>query len=281
MIDVQQVLVGLDSSAMSEEALSRAVCVARKRSAQLIVVHVIEAPFVSPPYLDIIDERVIRQEVTEVIERVIAKADIEYMLFLEYGEPADAIRLQAKKTQADLIVLGSHGKEDIDDDHVGSTTLRLVQHCHLPVIIVKRPMQCPYEKMIAPTDLSAYSKECVLFAKALYPGLTSTYLYAAGTISDLQARTYHIDPSQRDQLRQEMATQAKARLASFVAEVGGGEMTVIDYKASVNEDLLGYIVEEDADLLVLGSHGVESVLFSSTALYLLQHSPIDVLVYVP
>jgi nucleotide-binding universal stress UspA family protein len=280
MIDVQQVLVGLDRSPMSEEVLRRAVEVARDKTAQLIIVHVIEPPFVSSPYLDVIDEQFIKDEFTHVIDRVIAKSDVEYMLFLGYGEPADAIQEQARKTQTDLVVLGAHGKADIEDDHVGSTAMKLVQRCHLPIIIVKRALEHSYEKMIAPTDLSARSQESILFAHALYPERASKYLYAADTISDLQAKTYHIEPAQRDRLREEMAEQAKARFTAFVSEVGGGAMVLIDYKASVNEDLLGYIVDDDADLLVLGSHGVESVLFSSTSLYLLQHAPMDVLVYV-
>ena len=61
-------------------------------------------------------------------------------------------------------------------------------------------------------------------------------------------------------------------------------MELIDYTASVNEDLLDYIKKDDADLLVLGSKGVgnlNSFVFGSTASYLVQRSPIDVLVYVP
>lgn len=281
MVNVQQVLVAFDRSAMSEEALRRAVCVAQKKKAQLIVVHVIEPPFIASPYLGSIDEKAIRDDITLVVERVIGDAQVEHMLFLEYGEPADAIRLQVKKTQADLIVVGSHGKEDLQSDHLGTTTLKLIQRCRLPVIIVKRAMDHPYQKMIAPTNLSEHSKECVLFARHLYSGLLPKYLYAAGTISDLQALTYHIGPEQRDDLRKKMALKAKHELELFVDEVGGGEMALIDYKASVNEDLLTYILDDDAELLVLGSNGVESLLFSSTASYLLQRSPIDVLVYVP
>ena len=61
-------------------------------------------------------------------------------------------------------------------------------------------------------------------------------------------------------------------------------MVLVEYKASINEDLLAYVVKDKADLLVLGSKGVgnlNSFLFGSTTSYLVQNSPTDVLVYVP
>jgi len=54
----------------------------------------------------------------------------------------------------------------------------------------------------------------------------------------------------------------------FEKEVGEGEMALIRYRASINEDLFHYITKEKADLLVLGSKGVNnlnSFVFGSTA----------------
>ncbi len=73
-------------------------------------------------------------------------------------------------------------------------------------------------------------------------------------------------------------------MKKFLKEVAGGEIALIGYRASINEDLLEYIIKEKSDLLVLGSKGVDnlnSFVFGSTASYLVQSSPVDVLVYVP
>jgi len=70
----------------------------------------------------------------------------------------------------------------------------------------------------------------------------------------------------------------------FIKEIGDGKIALIGSIASINEDLLAYITKDEADLLVLGSKGVNnlnSFVFGSTASYLMQNSPIDVLVYVP
>lgn len=110
------------------------------------------------------------------------------------------------------------------------------------------------------------------------------YLYAFVTVDELQALRYRISIEQKDQFKEELLSDAKTALEIFIKEVGDGEMALIGYRASINEDLLEYIIKDKSDLLVLGSKGVDnlnSFVFGSTASYLVQSSPIDVLVYVP
>jgi len=283
MKQVKQILVAIDRSAMAEEALKRAISVAKKKEAQLIVLHVIEPPFIKSLFYSV-DENEIKKKITDQIDRLNEEAKIHYVLFIEFGSAAKVITLKAKKVQADLLIVGVHGQNDIDSEHFGSTTLKLVQRTHIPVLIVKNGVKTIYQKMIAPTDMAVCSKKSILFAKALFTKPSNTYLYAAETISELQAMTYNISEEERQRLQKEMKIDATNALEAFVKEVGGGETALIDFTASVNEDLLTYILQDNADLLVLGSKGVDnlnSFVFGSTASYLMQRSPTDVLVYVP
>lgn len=281
---VQQILVAIDMSAMATESLKRAIAIASDQNAQLIVIHVIEPLFMESPLAKSADEEAIRQTLVKLIDRFNAEANVEYMLFIESGKAAETIMLTVKKTQVDLIVVGSHGKDDVDSDHFGSTTLKLVQRTRLPVLIIKNRVNTAYRHMLAPTNLSAHSKESILFANSLFAETTRKYLYAYETISKAQAMSYHFSDEEAEMFRAQKRSIATMALETFVNEVGPGEMTLIDYSASVNEDLLDYIVNDNADLLVLGSKGVEnlnSFVFGSTASYLVQRSPVDVLVYVP
>lgn len=284
MQEVQQVLVAYDRSDMSQEALKRAISVARKKEAQLIVLHVIEPLFVESPYAKSADEDAIRADIVRQIDLLNAEAQVEYMFFIESGKAADLITLTAQKTQADLLVVGSNGKDDVGSEYFGSTTLKVIQHTHIPVLVVKNRIENIYQHMIAPTNLSGYSKESILFANTLFTRPTRKYLYAFETVDKLQAMTYHFSAEEAEGLRQIKTSNAKIALEKFVALVGDGEMERINYTASINEDLLAYIKNDNADLLVLGSKGVGSLnsfVFGSTASYLVRHSPIDVLVYVP
>jgi len=284
MKHVQQILVAVDSSVMAEESLKRAISIAKEKAAQLMVMHVIEPPFTESPLFKSIDPEKVRAEIAEQIDRLNAQANVDYLLFVESAKAADAIILKARKTRADLLVIGSHGKDDIESRHFGSTSLKLVQRTHIPVLIVKQRRDGLYSSIIAPTNLSDYSKESILFARSIFSKASCRYLYAFESISKPQARTYYINDDQLEAWRLKMASKAVTEMEEFVRKTGDGEKAMIEFSASLNEDLLDYIEQERADLLVLGSKGVDnlnSFVFGSTASYLLRRSPIDVLVYVP
>ncbi len=284
MKQINQILVAIDRSAMAAEALKRAISIAKEKDAQLIVMHVIEPFFIESPFLQAIDEEEIKKQVTEQIDQLNSEADLKYILFVESGSAASSITLKAQKTKADLLVIGTHGKDDINSNYFGSTTLKIIQKTHIPVLIVKNEAKSTYKKILAPTNLSDYSKESILFANTLFNTSSMKYLYAFVTVDELQALRYRISIEQKDKFKKELLLDAETALAKFVKEVGNGEMALIGYRASINEDLLAYITKDQSDLLVLGSKGVDnlnSFVFGSTASYLVQSSPTDVLVYVP
>lgn len=284
MKKVNRILVAIDRSAMAEEALKRAISIAKEKEAQLVVMHVIESYFIESPFGEPEDENEIKKEIKERVEKFTTEEDIEYVLFIESGSAAPAIALKVKNISADLLIIGTHGKDDISSNYFGSTTLRLIQKTRIPVLVVKNEAEHAYKKMLAPTNLSDYSKESILFARALFDTPSLKYLNAYVTTDEFQALTYRISVDQLGQFKKELLTDAHIALEKFVKDVVKGEMALVEYNASINEDLLANIVKDEADLLVLGSKGVgnlNSFLFGSTASYLVQNSPIDVLVHVP
>ncbi len=284
MNKVNRILVAIDRSAMAEEALKRAIYIAKEKEAQLVVIHVIESSFIESPFVRPIDENKIKEEVKRQVEKLTSEEDIEYILFVESGSAAASIILASQKTKADLLVIGTHGKDDLESNYFGSTTLKVVQKTHIPVVIVKNEAKYNYKNLLAPTDLSEYSKESIQFSRTLFKDTSLKYLHAYVTLDEFQALTYRISIDQQGQFKKELLFDAKTALEKFVKETADGEMVLISYEASINEDLLEYITRDQADLLVLGSKGVgnlNSFVFGSTASYLLQRSPIDVLAYVP
>ena len=284
MKNVNRILVAIDRSDMAEEALNRAIFIAKEKSAQLIVMHVIEPYFIESPFVRAIDENKIKKEVVEQIDQLNNEADLKYILLVESVSTSSSITLKAQKTKADLIIIGTHGKNDIKSNYFGSTTLKVIQNTHIPVLIVKNEAKNPYKKILAPTNLSDYSKKSIVFANTLFKKTSRKYLYAFETVDELQALRYHISIEQQDKFKKELLSDATTALKLFIKEIGDGEIVLIDSVASINEDLLAYITKEKSDLLVLGSKGLNnlnSFVFGSTASYLMQNSPIDMLVYVP
>lgn len=284
MKEVKTILVAIDYSAMAQEALKRAISIAKDKDAQLIVIHVIEPPFVESPFLKLVDKDEIKQELENNIDELNAEANVKYILFVESGLTVDTIVRKIETTKTNLLVIGTHGKDEVSSNYFGTTALKLVQKTHIPVLIVKNEVNNNYKKMLAPTNLTDYSKESILFANALFSKSAIKYLYAFESVDEVQALRYHISTEQMNEFKMELLFDAKTALEKFVKEVGGGEKGLIHFEASINEDILEYLIKDKADLLVLGSKGVNnlnSFLFGSTASYLIQRSPLDVLAYVP
>jgi nucleotide-binding universal stress UspA family protein len=53
------------------------------------------------------------------------------------GQAADGIAAAAAAGQFDLLVMGSHGHSPIGALMLGSTTARVLAHCHTPLLIVR------------------------------------------------------------------------------------------------------------------------------------------------
>jgi nucleotide-binding universal stress UspA family protein len=60
---------------------------------------------------------------------------IPYRLVMETGKPVDTIPRVAKRENADLILVGAHGRHKIRDYLLGSTASHLIRKSELPVLI--------------------------------------------------------------------------------------------------------------------------------------------------
>ena len=284
MKKVNRILVAIDRSAMAEEALKRAIVIVKEKGAQLFVMHVIESSFIASPFVPSIDENEIEKEIKNRVKKLTSEEDVEYVLFVESGSAASSVTLKVKNLNIDLLIIGTHGKDDISSNYFGSTVLKLIQRTRIPVLVVKNEAKHAYKKILAPTNLSDYAKESILFAHTLFKKAALKYLHAYVTVDEFMALTYRISADQQGKFKKELLTEADIALEKFAKGVAEGEMALITYEASINEDLLAYVVQDEADLLVLGSKGVgnlNSFLFGSTSSYLVRNSPTDVLAYVP
>ena len=281
---MKKILVAIDKSRMSQEALKRAILIAKERNAQLNIIHIIESSFLRPVLIRPIDEETLKRNITEQIEIFTKESKLDYVLYVDTGSPSSLITRKAKKLKVELLVVGVNNKNDISSNYFGSTTLKLIQKTHIPVLVVKNETKHAYKKILAPTNLTDYSKESILFARTLFKKAALKYLHAYIAINDLMALAYCTSAEHQGQYNKELLTEAAIALEKFAKDVPEGETAVLGCDASVNEDLLEYIKNDEADLLVLGSKGIgnlNSFLFGSTASYLVRNSTTDVIAYVP
>ena len=135
------VIFPTDFSTASDVALEYATRMAKELKARLIIVHVEEPPFAyggGELYYGVMepDQTALRKMLSELRP---TDPGVPYEHRLLVGTPADEIKQLAEQEQAELIVMGSHGRGGLARLLVGSVAEIVLRKAHCPVLIVKHP----------------------------------------------------------------------------------------------------------------------------------------------
>jgi len=150
-IDKNILLVAVDFTAYSKEALLFASNLAAKLEARLLVLHVVHDPAEAPGFYvkkgekkkflqsmeeaaeEMMDEFLTKMRQTYPHQRPIQEASP----LLVVGTPVRRIVEIAEKEKARMIIVGSHGRTGLSHLLVGSKAERVVQLSPVPVTVVK------------------------------------------------------------------------------------------------------------------------------------------------
>ena len=141
------ILFPTDFSPFGNEALRWATALARDSGAKLIIVHVEEPPMAyggGEMYLG--SEEGDREELRRALVQVVptdSKVAFEHKLLV--GDPATAIVETADQENADLIVIGTHGRTGLTRLLMGSVAEAVVRRAKCPVLTIKHPSALPAE----------------------------------------------------------------------------------------------------------------------------------------
>ena len=133
-----RVVVGIDGSAASEEALAWAADESRVRGAVLEIDHVWSLPNLGyGGFVAQIDD--FEKDAKELLEKVTDRArknhpDLTIESNLLEGPPAPALIVRGKR--ADLLVVGSRGHGGFAGLMLGSVSQQLVHHAEFPIVVV-------------------------------------------------------------------------------------------------------------------------------------------------
>jgi nucleotide-binding universal stress UspA family protein len=141
MLAVNTILHPTDFSERSHYAFWLACSLARDYGARLIVLHVVAAPAVVyaegivPP-----NPEELRAAVQEELNRLQApRADVRAERRLAEGDAVEETLRVAKEANADLIVMGTHGRTGLGRLLMGSVAEQVMRRASCPVLTVKAP----------------------------------------------------------------------------------------------------------------------------------------------
>jgi nucleotide-binding universal stress UspA family protein len=146
MSTFHRILVPVDGSPPSDEAVACAGRLAREWVADLIFAHVIDADRLVCAEVPGLDISAVLQDAAangrHLLERAAASAGalgLTARTRLREGRTVETLLALAQEDGADLIAMGSHGRSGFKRLMMGSTTEMLLRGCHISVLVVHAP----------------------------------------------------------------------------------------------------------------------------------------------
>ena len=146
MLTIRRILVATDFTETSERALEFGIELARKFDAATTVVHVYQIPamgFADGGY--IAGAEVAAQLATAAQSRLDGTveskktAGVPMQAILREGVAWEEINAVAKEAEADLIVIGTHGRRGLARALLGSVAENVIRTSTIPVLVIHGP----------------------------------------------------------------------------------------------------------------------------------------------
>ena len=139
----RRILIALDDSAIAAHAVKVGADLATALKAQAALVYVVDPALAFQPDSGIpaaewaaMAKREGQSFLATTAQRT---GEPPAWQFLREGKPADEILAAAREWEADLIVIGTHGRSGVSRLVLGSTAELVVRHASCPVLVIRPP----------------------------------------------------------------------------------------------------------------------------------------------
>ena len=138
-----RIVVGVDFTEIGDHALAEAIRYARRiPHAEIHPVHVVKGPATKRGIADAEQRlgeaaQMLRARVVDACEADGASWDQLISFHTRLGDPAEALHQAAVDVDADLIVVGTHGRQGLAKVILGSVAQKLVETAHCAVMVAR------------------------------------------------------------------------------------------------------------------------------------------------
>lgn len=282
------ILVPVDFSRASQEAMRYAVLLAMKFGAKLTAAHIVLSPsvlsYAFPVDTDELEQNVIAQARKQLPEEIpaIYRERLNTQSIVKAGDIQDEILKIIDDEKVDLVVMGTRGRRNLGRFLLGSTTESLLRRVLVPILTVsdagiekqaESPFEAPFRRILYATDLSEATPAglhyCAGLVRALGAHLTMLHvmdMHGAVTLdseADIHARLM-------------------GRLHKAVGKEQCHDLNISTdvAKGTPYKEILKFADKISSDLIVINlqSKGLlDRALLGSTAERVIRSSPIPVL----
>lgn len=244
---MKSIIVPVDFSSQSEYAFRVATSIAKKHSATVYALHMLElnqAILSSSegfhPEQTVFFIKLAEKRMTDFLDKQYLK-DINIVPIIKHFKVFREIGEVAKEHDADLIVMGSHGSDGLKEIFVGSNTERVVRHSDIPVLVIKNKIiNFEPKQMVFACDLKEANIHAFQRAN-----------YIANSFS-AELRLVYINTPGDDFLA---SNEIQEKITTFCQTVGSNPLITIYNDYSVERGILNFASETKADIIGIPTHG--------------------------
>lgn len=277
-MSASKIVVGTDFSEQAELAIEHAMVVARHTGASITLLHALNlsvdpynTAYVTPipdVYAAQVKEiqKAARTKLEETRERFLGQGVELSHVFVDQLAGNSIVSI-SKEMDADLIVVGSHGRGWITGLLLGSVSHRVAKHAECDVLVARGTAPTGYKNILVPTDFSEASMLVIKRAIALLePGGKIELLHAWQLPGGPVTYWGSVGPGLRESL-QRSATESGEKAIQEVAEAGV-DLSFREVENEARNAIKDAVASGHFDLVVMGTHGrrgLERLLLGSVA----------------
>jgi nucleotide-binding universal stress UspA family protein len=265
---LEKLLVCTDGSPASKGAVFGALALARAYRSQVFLLQILEYNL---GFTGLAPEAVVQweQEVAAYLGEIKARAD-------DLGVPAEtvihranqafaAVVAEAERLQADLIVMGRHGKHSLTKLLMGSVTERVIGLSPVNVLVIPRESPLHWDRILVASDGSPYSE--------------AAWEAALELVKHLDARLIGVSVAREEGELPE--AEAVVQKMLMRANRQGIPMEIHISVGAPDDVIVQTALVKKANLIIVGSHGrtgLKRLLMGSTTARVIGQAPCPVLV---
>jgi hypothetical protein len=206
------------------------------------------------------------QEKLEHVREMVTESGVDCEIMVHRGEdPSEEIVKEAVRKEADMIIMGTHGRTGIQRLVMGSVAAKVIGHAPCKVLVVPGGAKLDYRNLLVATDGSIHSDAAVSEAIAIAERCDSSLVVLSVASSDKDVP----------------AAEESVKRALEAAERAGVRKEGMVLRGKPDEVITEAAAQKNAGLILMGSHGrtgLKSLLMGSVTERVLGHGTAAVLV---
>ncbi len=279
-LEINHILVPVDFSETSLNALNHAAEFAKIFNAKLTLLHVYESMgneillpevLAGKKMLDNPYQELVIKKLDEARTSIAAIYSKDVNIAVSEGTIASAVESFVNEEKVDIIVMGTHGTKGVIQNYIiGSNSYKVVGASKVPVLTVRKKVtNLELNNIVVPVDFTKFSRQKLPFAADLAKKYGATL------------KLFFTEQKEYNELKNNALID---QVENFLRNEGVAFTTQISEEAYSAKEVINYSEFTNSDLIIIMSERettISNMLLGSTSREVVNHSNIPVLTLHP